>query len=97
MTVLVLCSTFATAVPAQAQTFTLPPTWGKVGATNRILGTDLTGVTGVTFNGTAALAFKGVSGFEITAKVPEGATSGVVEVVTVGGTTLTSNTVVQMP
>jgi uncharacterized protein (TIGR03437 family) len=54
-----------------------------------ILGTDLTGATSVTFNGTAA-AFTAVSATEITATVPAGSTSGTVKVVTPGGT-LSSN------
>jgi uncharacterized repeat protein (TIGR03803 family) len=54
-----------------------------------ILGTDLTGATSVTFNGTAA-AFTVVSATEITATVPAGGTSGTVQVVTPGGT-LSSN------
>jgi uncharacterized repeat protein (TIGR03803 family) len=64
-------------------------TSGKVGATVKILGTNLTGATGVTFNGTAATftASKSV----IAATVPSGATTGTVEV-TVSGHTLTSNT-----
>jgi uncharacterized repeat protein (TIGR03803 family) len=57
---------------------------GKVGATVIILGTNLTGSTSVTFNGTAA-AFTAVSSSEITATVPSGATSGVVSVTTPGG------------
>jgi uncharacterized repeat protein (TIGR03803 family) len=72
------------------------PTSGKANAAVKILGTDLTGATSVTFNGTAA-AFKVVSNSEITTKVPEGATSGVVKVVTASGTTLTSNPVFQVP
>jgi uncharacterized repeat protein (TIGR03803 family) len=72
------------------------PTSGKVKAAVKILGTDLTGATSVTFNGTAA-TFKVVSSSEITTNVPAGATSGVVRVVTAGGTTLTSNTVFQVP
>jgi len=62
---------------------------GKVGAAVTILGTDLTGASSVTFNGTAAV-FKMVSGSEITTKVPKDATTGPVQVVTSGGT-LTSN------
>jgi uncharacterized protein (TIGR03437 family) len=55
-----------------------------------ILGTDLTGATSVTFNGTSA-AFTVVSPTEITATVPAGGTSGItVQVVTPGGT-LSSN------
>jgi uncharacterized repeat protein (TIGR03803 family) len=72
------------------------PTSGKVNAKVKILGTDLIGATSVTFNGTAA-TFKVASGSEITTTVPEGATTGVVKVVTAGGTTLTSNTVFQVP
>jgi uncharacterized repeat protein (TIGR03803 family) len=64
------------------------PTSGKVGAAVNILGTDLTGVTSVTFNGTAA-AFEVVSSSEITTTVPVGASSGTVQVVTTG--TLSSN------
>jgi uncharacterized repeat protein (TIGR03803 family) len=72
------------------------PTWGKPKATIKILGTDLTGATSVTFNGTPAATFKVASSSEITATVPEGATSGAIKVVTAGGSTLTSNTVFQV-
>ncbi len=61
------------------------PTSGKVKAAVMILGTDLTGATSVTFNGTAAV-FKVVSSSEITTKVPKGATTGPVRVVTPGAT-----------
>jgi len=62
---------------------------GKVGAAVKILGTDLTGATSVTFNGTVA-TFTVVSKSEITTTVPTGATTGRVQVVTPSGT-LTSN------
>jgi uncharacterized repeat protein (TIGR03803 family) len=62
---------------------------GKVGAAVTILGTDLTGASGVTFNGTAA-TFTVVSASEVTTTVPTGATTGVIVVTTPGGT-LTSN------
>jgi uncharacterized repeat protein (TIGR03803 family) len=71
------------------------PTSGKAKAAVKILGTDLAGATGVTFDGTAA-TFKVVSASEITTNVPAGATTGVVKVVTPSGT-LTSNTVFQVP
>ena len=57
------------------------PNSGKVGAAVRILGTDLTGATSVTFNGTAA-KFKVISKSEIETNVPSGATTGTVEVTT---------------
>lgn len=65
------------------------PTSGKVGAAIKILGTNLTGSTSVTFNGTAAI-FTVVSSSEITTTVPVGATTGKVKVTT-PHSTLTSN------
>jgi len=65
------------------------PTAGQVGVAVDILGTHLTGATGVTFNGTAA-GFTVKSSSEITTSVPVGATTGTVQVVTPGGT-LSSN------
>ena len=50
-------------------------TSGKVGAAVKILGTDLTGATSVSFNGTAA-TFTVISPSLITTTVPTGATSG---------------------
>ena len=67
------------------------PTSGPVGATVNILGTDLTGATSVTFNGTAA-KFTVVSQSEIKTAVPADATTGKVEVNT-PHTTLKSNVV----
>jgi uncharacterized repeat protein (TIGR03803 family) len=61
------------------------PTSGKVGAAVKILGTNLTGATSVSFNGKAA-AFTVVSSSEIAATVPTGATAGDVQVVTSSGT-----------
>jgi uncharacterized protein (TIGR03437 family) len=65
------------------------PPFGKVGAAVKILGTNLTGATSVSFNGTAAV-FTVVSSSEITTTVPAGASSGKVQVVTPSGT-LSSN------
>jgi uncharacterized repeat protein (TIGR03803 family) len=70
------------------------PAAGKVGSTVEILGTDLTGATSVTFNGTAA-SFTVVSAAEISTSVPAGATTGTVQVVTPGGT-LSSNVAFQV-
>jgi IPT/TIG domain len=57
------------------------PISGKVGTAVKILGTNLTGATSVSFNGAAAV-FKVVSGSLITTAVPVGATTGKVRVVT---------------
>ena len=57
------------------------PTSGKVGASIKILGTNLTDATSVTFNGTS-VAFTVVSPSLITTNVPTGATTGTVRVVT---------------
>jgi uncharacterized repeat protein (TIGR03803 family) len=65
------------------------PTIGQTGAAVSILGTNLTGATSVTFNGTPA-AFTVESDTYINATVPTGATTGAVSVVTPSGT-LSSN------
>jgi uncharacterized protein (TIGR03437 family) len=61
------------------------PTFGKVGNRITILGTDLTGATSVTFNGTPA-PFTILSPTAITATVPVGATAGQIRVTTPSGT-----------
>jgi uncharacterized repeat protein (TIGR03803 family) len=60
------------------------PIFGAVGAAVNILGSNLTGATNVTFNGTRA-AFTVVSHSLITTTVPAGATTGTVEVVRPNG------------
>lgn len=67
------------------------PTSGKVGSAVRILGTNLTGTTSVTFNGAAA-TFTLVSSTEIDTTVPTSATTGKIKVTTPSGT-LSSNVV----
>ena len=62
-----------------------PAIAGKVGAAVKILGTNLTGATSVTFNGMTAV-FKPGSKTFLTATVPAEASTGVVKVVTSGGT-----------
>jgi uncharacterized repeat protein (TIGR03803 family) len=61
------------------------PTLGGMGCAVKILGTNLTGATNVTFNGTAAI-FEVISPFEIVATVPAGASTGDVQVVTPSAT-----------
>jgi hypothetical protein len=65
------------------------PTSGAVGAAVQILGTNLTGATSVTFNGTVA-AFTVVSSTLITTTVPSGASTGEVQVTTPSGTLLSN-------
>jgi len=65
------------------------PSSGKVGTSVTILGTNLTGASSVTFNGTPA-TFTLRSRTFITATVPASATSGTVQVVTPAGV-LSSN------
>jgi len=75
----------ADGLPAFVETL---PTSGKVGAKVTILGTNLTGTTAVSFNGTPA-TFTAKSA-EITTTVPSGATTGTVTVTTPGGTLSTN-------
>ena len=63
---------------------------GKVGARVTILGTDLTGATTVTFNGTPANFTINSTGTAISTTVPTGATTGEIQAVTPTGT-LSSN------
>jgi len=65
------------------------PASARVGGFVQILGTNLTGATSVSFNGTPAV-FRVVLNSWIKTTVPEGATTGTVEVVTPSGT-LSSN------
>jgi ATP-dependent DNA helicase RecG len=71
------------------------PGSGMVGAAIKILGTNLTGASSVSFNGTAA-KFTVISSSEITTTVPAGATTGEVKVVTPSGT-LSSNVSFMVP
>jgi len=61
------------------------PITGAPGTTVVITGTEFTGATSVTFNGTSA-TFVVDSATQITATVPAGATTGKIAVVTPGGT-----------
>ena len=65
------------------------PAGARVGAGVKILGSNLSGATSVTFSGTAA-TFTVHSASYIKTTVPAGATTGPVEVATPSGT-LTSN------
>jgi hypothetical protein len=61
------------------------PTFGPVGTSVVITGTNLTGATAVTFNNVAATTFTVNSPTQITATVPATATTGPIKVTTPGG------------
>ena len=68
------------------------PAYGQPRRQISILGTNLTGATAVTFNGTPAGAFEvNQTGSAITTRVPDGATTGLIEVTLADGTILSSN------
>ena len=71
------------------------PPRDAVGHNLIILGSDLTGATSVTFNGTPA-TFTVVSATEIKTTVPAGAITGPLVVTTPGGT-LSSNVIFRVP
>lgn len=70
------------------------PSFGKVGRVITILGSNLAGTTGVTFNGTPA-TFYSVFANHLEAVVPGGATTGTIQVTTLSGT-LSSNRAFQV-
>ena len=74
---------FTVTIPATTIT-ALSPTSGPVGSGVIITGTNLTGATGLTFNGVSA-SFVVNSATQITTNVPTGATTGSVVVSTPGG------------
>jgi len=76
---------YAFGLPAVGTFITLSPTAGHVGATAYIQGSNLTGTTGVSFNGVAA-KFSVLSSSKVRTIVPAGATTGPVSVVTPNGT-----------
>ena len=61
-----------------------PPS-GPAGTSVTLTGTNLTGTTGVRFNGTAATAFAAVNATTVTATVPPGAATGAVTLATPDG------------
>jgi C1A family cysteine protease len=73
--------------PAPAPTITgFTPSFGPAGTVVTIAGADLSGATGVTFNGLAATSYTVDSATQVRATVPAGATTGKVAVTTPGGT-----------
>lgn len=70
---------------------------GKVGAIIDFLGQGFTGATSVSFDGTRTTSFTIVSDTLLTVKVPVGALTGVVKIVTAAGTLLGSHTFKVLP
>src|SRR5579885_1633524 len=66
------------------------PTSGPAGTSVTVNGTNLTGATSVSFNGTAAVTFQIVSAAQVTATVPQGATSGKISIMTSKGTAVSA-------
>jgi hypothetical protein len=88
-------TSFAVTVPAPTiSSFT--PAGGPVGTVVTIAGTKFTGATAVKFHGMSA-AFAVDSATQITATVPEGATSGAISVTTLGGTATSASSFTVIP
>nr|NIR47425.1 DNRLRE domain-containing protein [candidate division KSB1 bacterium]NIR69995.1 DNRLRE domain-containing protein [candidate division KSB1 bacterium]NIS23018.1 DNRLRE domain-containing protein [candidate division KSB1 bacterium]NIT69876.1 DNRLRE domain-containing protein [candidate division KSB1 bacterium]NIU23525.1 DNRLRE domain-containing protein [candidate division KSB1 bacterium] len=62
------------------------PTSGSVGTEVTVSGANFTGLTNVSFNGTAAISFTADSDSELRAQVPSGATTGPISVTNSAGT-----------
>ena len=76
---------FTLTLPAPALS-SLNPTNGPVGTSVTISGTDLSGATSVSFNGTLQTTIAGNTATSLTVAVPTGATTGNVTVTTPNGT-----------
>jgi uncharacterized protein (TIGR03437 family) len=63
-----------------------------VSATITLTGTNFTGTTGVSINGTAATTYWATSDTQLNVKIPSGATSGPIAVTNTAGTTTTATT-----
>src|SRR4029450_9090472 len=90
---------FVGATPAFAVTPTISsftPDSGMVGDLVTISGTDFTGASDVSFNGTSAL-FNVDLDTQITATVPGGATTGTISVTNVDGTATSSTSFTVLP
>jgi len=76
----------STPPPAPTPTISgLAPTHGTAGTLVALTGTNLSGATGVSFNGRAAFSFTAVSATRVDAVVPGGATTGAIQVATPSG------------
>ena len=80
-------ASFTITAPAPGPTITtFTPTGGQAGTVVTVLGSNFTGATQVTFNGTAATAFTVNSATQLTVTVPTGVATGPIGVVAPTGT-----------
>jgi len=75
---------------------TFTPASGPIGQMVTITGTNFTGASSVTFNGTTA-SYSVASATSITATVPAGATTGTISITTPGGTTTSTTAFIVIP
>ena len=73
-----MSAVFTVDAPPHVTTFS--PAQGAVGASVTITGTNLSNVTGVSFNGHASLSVSVLTATSVTATVPAGATTGKITV-----------------
>jgi hypothetical protein len=88
---------FTVTAPPPPTINSLAPTSGPVGTSVDVQGTNLSGATSVTFNGTADTSFVVNSSSDITAYVPAGATTGPISVTTPAGTGTSSTPFTVIP
>jgi len=89
-------ATFTVTTPAPTiASFT--PASGPVGTTVTVTGTNLTGATSATLNGMAVSNFMVMSAIAVMFDVPAGATTGLIAVVTPGGTATSTGTFTVVP
>jgi uncharacterized repeat protein (TIGR03803 family) len=86
---------FAVAAAPTLSSFT--PASGPIGTSVTITGANLSGAMAVKFNGVAVTSFTVNSSTKITAKVPNGATTGPISVTTPGGTAISATAFVVSP
>jgi hypothetical protein len=89
-------SNFVVIPPAPTIT-SFTPSSGPIGASVTITGTNLGGLTAVTFNGTSVTTTTSRSATSVTATVPLGATTGFISITTAGGTATSSSTFTVVP
>lgn len=85
-----LLFTVTGSVPAPTIT-SFTPTSGPIGTMVTLTGSNFTGATNISFNGTSALTFNVVSATSAMATVPVGASTGAISITTPGGTVFSAS------